>query len=64
MQLHRLWKAIAIPFLLAGVFNNAAAQDETEKKWEIGVGVGAVSGPDYRGSDEYRKFISPIPYVV
>lgn len=40
------------------------AQEDVEKKWEIGVGLGAVSGPDYRGSDEYRNFISPIPYVV
>ena len=64
MQLHRLWKTITVPLLFAGFCNAAAAQDEAEKKWEIGIGVGAVSGPDYRGSDEYRNFISPIPYVV
>lgn len=32
--------------------------------WEAGLGVGMVSGPDYRGSREYRDFISPIPYFV
>ncbi|AQT60850.1 MipA/OmpV family protein [Cellvibrio sp. PSBB023] len=36
----------------------------TQKKWELGLGVGAVAGPDYRGSDEYRSFISPIPYFI
>lgn len=35
-----------------------------QKNWELGLGLGAVAGPDYRGSDEYRSFISPIPYFI
>lgn len=40
------------------------ADDAVDKKWELGVGLGSVYGPDYRGSDEYRSFTSAIPYVV
>ncbi len=41
----------------------ALAQGE-QKTWELGVGVGALYGPDYRGSDEYRDYVAPIPYVI
>jgi outer membrane scaffolding protein for murein synthesis (MipA/OmpV family) len=43
---------------------NLYADETPEKKWELGVGLGSVYGPDYRGSDEYRSFTSVIPYVV
>jgi len=42
----------------------AWADDLPEKNWELGVGIGSVYGPDYRGSDEYRSYTSLIPYVV
>lgn len=32
--------------------------------WELGAGVGVLTLPDYRGSDEQRNLIFPIPYVV
>jgi outer membrane scaffolding protein for murein synthesis (MipA/OmpV family) len=32
--------------------------------WEFGVGLGAVSFPDYLGSDRRRNWLFPIPYVV
>lgn len=33
-------------------------------RWEAGLGVGTVRGPDYRGSDEYRNYLLPVPYLV
>lgn len=42
----------------------AASEYEVQKTWEFGLGVGAVAGPDYRGSDESRSYVAPIPYVV
>lgn len=66
MKLHRLC-ALVVPSIVTLLLTTATvvnAQEETNKKWELGLGVGAVAGPDYRGSDEYRSFISPIPYVV
>lgn len=62
MKSTHLWTLIVTSLLLVGT--GAAAQEETDKKWEFGLGVGAVAGPDYRGSDEYRSFVSPIPYIV
>jgi len=32
--------------------------------WELGAGVGALALPDYRGSDEGRGYVLPVPYVV
>lgn len=34
------------------------------KTWELGLGVGAVAGPDYRGSRESRTYVAPIPYFI
>lgn len=32
--------------------------------WEVGVGVGAVSFPDYRGSARQRTHALPVPYLI
>jgi outer membrane scaffolding protein for murein synthesis (MipA/OmpV family) len=32
--------------------------------WEMGVGVGLLQMPDYRGSDESRLYTLPYPYLV
>jgi MipA family protein len=32
--------------------------------WELGVGLGAFALPDYRGSDQARAYVLPVPYVV
>lgn len=33
-------------------------------RWEAGLGFGGLSLPDYRGSDERRGYLLPLPYVV
>jgi len=53
---------LAVSLLLTNP--SLGADEVTDKKWELGVGLGSVYGPDYRGSDEYRNFTSVIPYVV
>jgi outer membrane scaffolding protein for murein synthesis (MipA/OmpV family) len=32
--------------------------------WEAGLGIGAVTFPDYRGSDESQVYPVPVPYFV
>ena len=64
MNLPYLLLLVVTSILFVATHNTSYAQEEGEQKWEFGLGVGAVSGPDYRGSDEYRNFVSPIPYVV
>ena len=32
--------------------------------WELGLGVAGLRLPDYRGSDHYRGYLVPLPYIV
>lgn len=48
--------------LLAGISGSAASG--TVPRWELGLGAGALSMPDYRGSDQVRNYILPFPYIV
>ena len=32
--------------------------------WELGLGVAGLRLPDYRGSDHYRGYAVPLPYIV
>jgi outer membrane scaffolding protein for murein synthesis (MipA/OmpV family) len=39
--------------------------DKAEKPlWEAGIGVGAVSFPEYRGSSRQRNYVLPVPYLI
>ncbi len=40
------------------------AQQQTLPKWEIGLGPGLVSYPDYPGSKEQNNLIVPFPYIT
>jgi MipA family protein len=33
-------------------------------RWELGLGLGGVSLPEYRGSDQQQNYLLPIPYMV
>jgi outer membrane scaffolding protein for murein synthesis (MipA/OmpV family) len=37
---------------------------EPRPQWELGAGVTAFTLPDYRGSDERRGYLYPLPYFV
>jgi len=37
---------------------------ESYPLWELGVGIGGLTLPDYRGSDEQRNLLFPIPYFI
>lgn len=49
---------------LAQANDPTAPNTAATKSWEWGVGLGLVTGPDYRGSKETRDFVSPFPYFV
>lgn len=42
----------------------AAVWAEELPLWELGAGVGTLSFPAYRGSDEIKHWLLPVPYVV
>ncbi|WP_020207577.1 MipA/OmpV family protein [Gilvimarinus chinensis] len=41
-----------------------STEETAEKRWELGIGVGGIYAPDYKGSKSYRDYVAPIPYVV
>lgn len=49
--------------LLALAAGTAAAAAE-RPLWELGVGVGGLTLPHYRGSDERRSWLLPVPWLV
>ncbi len=50
--------------LLCALAAAAPAAAEELPLWELGVGVGGVALPDYRGADQGRGYVLPVPYVV
>ncbi len=51
--------------LMSTTFSTASLAEEDSKKtqWEFGVGLGALSLPQYRGSDQRDDYFAPVPYV-
>jgi outer membrane protein len=49
--------------LLCSILTSAALADELPL-WEAGFGFTGLSLPDYRGSDEQRLYVFPLPYLV
>ncbi len=41
-----------------------SGQARDKPLWEAGAGVAIIDFPDYRGSDERRTYVLPVPYVV
>ena len=59
---YRLLACLAV-FLLA-VTTSAISHAEELPLWEAGLGVAGLSLPDYRGSDQQRFYVLPLPYLV
>lgn len=51
----------AMPLLLG--LTLLPAQAERKPLWEVGAGVAAIDFPLYRGSDERRSYLLPVPYL-
>ena len=51
--------------ILTTGYSSAIHADETpsSRKWEFGIGIGGLSIPHYRGSDQREEYVSPVPYV-
>ena len=55
--------AVIVPLLAAGLAAPPATAGE-KPLWELGVGVAPLTAPAYRGSEEQRSFLFPVPYIV
>lgn len=54
-------------FWLAAALAACAAHTATaaeQPRWEVGFGFAAIHSPDYRGSNESRDYLLPLPYIV
>lgn len=52
---------VCIPMLLWPIVSHAKGD---QPLWEVGAGLGALSLPDYRGSDEHNTYVLPVPYFI
>jgi len=50
-------------FLAATSLSAKEISQIDKAKWELGLGVGGLSMPHYRGSDQRAEYIAPIPYL-
>jgi outer membrane scaffolding protein for murein synthesis (MipA/OmpV family) len=60
----RKYSAIALAACYCLCPTASAAESDDKPLWELGVGATALSFPDYRGSNQARGYLLPIPYVV
>lgn len=62
----RVTRGRATAVLLAGSLSvpSLCAAAEQKPLWELGFAFAALSAPDYRGSDETRGYLLPLPYIV
>jgi len=61
MSFHR--RLTLAVLLLAGISAGHACAAE-KPLWELGIGMSALSFPDYRGSDQSSVYAIPFPYLV
>lgn len=50
--------------LLLGSVSTGAVFAADKPLWELGIGMSALSFPDYRGSDASRLYAMPFPYLI
>lgn len=51
-------------FLFMAAYGATHAHARPLPKWEVGVGIGGLSLPDYRGADERSIYVLPMPYLI
>jgi outer membrane scaffolding protein for murein synthesis (MipA/OmpV family) len=54
----------ALWWLVAGLAVAPSVQAQEEPLWELGMGGAVMSLPDYRGADEGKTYVLPIPYIA
>ena len=60
----RISYRVMVALLLSSFLLPGRAICEEKPLWELGIGLGLLQIPDYRGSDENRLYLLPYPYLV
>ncbi len=64
-RLTRLHPAATLALCLGALVPWACAARAAQRPlWELGMGVGAVSFPDYPGSSSQTSYLLPVPYLI
>lgn len=50
--------------LFLACFGASLAHAEQLPLWEAGAGIGAATIPHYRGSNQYKTWVLPVPYLI
>ena len=61
--MRRATRARVLGGVLMGMLCNAVHAEE-KPLWEVGLGAGVLSFPDYRGADRRQTYVFPVPYFV
>lgn len=56
-------RQILIPSLIAFCLFATTTRAADLPRWELGLGLAGITIPDYRGSDEQRGYLLPLPYI-
>ena len=56
-------RQISFLAMMTLILMSVDAHADEAPAWEIGLGVAALSIPDYRGSAERRQYLLPLPYI-
>lgn len=56
-------RLITLSVVLSLVLFMAQAHAGELPRWEVGLGLAGLSIPDYRGSDQRRGYVLPLPYI-
>jgi outer membrane protein len=66
MKLYSLPTTRGVSAVVCVVALVASVSGRAEQKplWEAGLGIGAVTFPDYRGSDRTQTYVLPVPFFV
>lgn len=56
--------ALIIALLIAGGFAAPEARASEQPLWELGLGIGMVNFPAWRGANTSSNFVAPLPYVA
>ncbi|MDP2238783.1 MAG: MipA/OmpV family protein [Burkholderiales bacterium] len=57
-------RSVSSVVCIAALGASFSGHAEQKPLWEAGLGVGAVTFPDYRGSDRTQTYVLPVPYFV
>lgn len=56
-------RQILLSAVLAAAWLMVDTRAEDLPRWELGLGLAGLTIPDYRGSDEQRGYLLPLPYI-